>query len=304
MEDRVTPGRLNAEEGAALAGLVALFVVTATWWALALWPVAEAPAWLARTRYVCFGVNDSGLPDAGGWVGLIAGPVGMLTILLVACRVAIRNLLRAARNSIALRATFTALTIGALALAAGATWRVRQAYATPLENFSTPGLQPETYPRLDRPAPALELTAHDGSARALSTLRGRVVFITFAYAHCQTVCPLVVHDVLSARQLLHQEDGAAPAVLIVTLDPWRDTPSRLSAIARAWQFPADDAWVLGGSVPAVEAVLTAWQVPRVRNDRNGEVTHPSLVYIVDRAGRIAFAVSANARTLAALARRL
>jgi protein SCO1 len=304
VEDRVTTARLNGEERAALAGLIAMFVVTATWWALALWPVAETPAWLARTRYVCFGVNDSGLPDGGGWIGLIAGPVGMLTILLAACRGAIRNLLRAASDSIALRVTFSALVIGSLALAVGATWRVRQAYASPLENLSVTDVPPEMYPRLDRPAPALELTAHDGSARGLASLRGRVVFITFAYAHCETVCPLVVHDVLSARTLLYEADGAAPAVLIVTLDPWRDTPSRLSSIARAWQFPADDAWVLGGSIRDVERVLTAWLVPHDRNDRNGEVTHPSVVYIVDRAGRIAFAASANARTLAALARRL
>jgi protein SCO1/2 len=304
VEDRVKSARLNGEERAALAGLVALFVVTATWWALALWPVAAVPPWLARTRYVCFGVNESGLPDAGGWIGLIAGPTGMLTILLVACRGAIRNLLQAARDSLALRATFTALVIGALSLVVGATWRVRQAYAAPLANFSTSELSPEEYPRLDRQAPALELTAHDGSARGLSSLRGRVVFITFAYAHCETVCPLVVHDVLSARRLLHDENGASPAALVVTLDPWRDTPARLSAIARAWQFPAQDAWLLGGSIRDVEAVLTAWQVPHERNDRNGEITHPSLVYIVDRAGRIAFAASANARTLAALARRL
>ena len=300
----MTTARLSGEERAALAGLVALFLVTAAWWALALWPVAAAPAWLARTRYVCFGVNDSGLPDVGGWIGLIAGPVGMLTILLVACRGAIRNLLFAARDSILLRATFTALAIGALSLVTGATWRVRQAHATPLMNFGSAEMPPETYPRLDRPAPALELTAHDGSARGLSSLRGRVVFVAFAYAHCQTVCPLVIHDVLSARGMLQDQAGAAPAVLIVTLDPWRDTPSRLSSIARAWQFPADNAWLLGGSIPAVEAALTAWQVPRTRNDRTGEVTHPSLVYVVDRAGRIAFVARGNARTLAALARRL
>ena len=296
--------RLNAEERAALAGLVALFIVTVAWWALALWPVAAAPAWLARTRYVCFGVNDSGLPDAGGWIGLIAGPAGMLTILLIACRGAIRNLLFAARDSLLLRATFTALAIGALSLVLGASWRVRQAHATPLMNLSTAEMPPETYPRLDRPAPALELTAHDGSSRGLSSQRGRVVFITFAYAHCETVCPLVIHDVVSARRILQNEGGAVPAVLIVTLDPWRDTPSRLSSIARAWQLPADNVWLLGGSIPDVEAALTAWQVPRARNDRDGEVTHPSLVYVVDPAGRIAFATRGDARTLAALARRL
>jgi cytochrome oxidase Cu insertion factor (SCO1/SenC/PrrC family) len=129
------------------------------------------------------------------------------------------------------------------------------------------------------------------------------VLVTFAYAHCQTVCPVVVMHVLEAQEAL-RGSAAFPAVAIVTLDPWRDPPSRLPAIAQGWSLPAEDAWLLGGGVPDVEAVLDAWNVARSRNLTTGEVTHPSLVYVVDRDGRLAYASTGGIDALISLVRRL
>ena len=61
--------RSEGPELAALGAVAFLAVVTAGWWAFALWPVSEQPAaWLARARAVCFNVGPSGLPDASGWL--------------------------------------------------------------------------------------------------------------------------------------------------------------------------------------------------------------------------------------------
>ncbi|HEY0672725.1 MAG TPA: SCO family protein [Longimicrobiales bacterium] len=296
--------RNAGEERFALVALVATFLVTAAWWALALWPVADAPTWLTRTRYVCFGVGDSGIPDAGGWVGLIGGPLGMLGIVLVGWSGGVHGLLRRARTSRAMAALFAGLVLGTALMVTGAAVRVRQAQAANVFAADGSELPPATYPRLDQPAPALELVFHDGVQRSLASLRGRPVLLTFAYAHCTTVCPVVVRDVLSAQARVLAQDGTAPVVLVVTLDPWRDTPGRLADMARDWQFPSQDAWMLGGPVAAVESVLTAWNVPRSRNEQTGEVTHPSLVYVIDAGGRIAFAATGGSETLVALLRRL
>jgi cytochrome oxidase Cu insertion factor (SCO1/SenC/PrrC family) len=94
------------------------------------------------------------------------------------------------------------------------------------------------------------------------------------------------------------------AVVIITLDPWRDTPSRLPSMAQSWQLPDRDAWVLSGDVDAVEKALDSWNVQRKRDTRNGMVTHPSLLYIVDADGRIAFASTGGTDAIVALARRL
>jgi cytochrome oxidase Cu insertion factor (SCO1/SenC/PrrC family) len=112
------------------------------------------------------------------------------------------------------------------------------------------------------------------------------VIVTFAYAHCETVCPLLVGEVLTARDRI---TGAKPVVLIVTLDPWRDTPSRLASIAERWSATGD-VHVLSGETLQVERVLNAWRVPRARNERTGDVSHPSVVYVVGPDGRIAYAV--------------
>lgn len=299
-----TPSRVGGrEEGLALGALFTLLLITAAWWALALWPVADAPEWLQRTRYVCFGVAESGLPDAGGWIGLVGGPFGMLVIILVGWGSGVRGLIARARTSRAHAATLSLLVLGSVFLFAGAGLRVRQAQAAQQEVELTDGLPPSSYPRQDRPAPPLSLVAQDGRTVRLADFHGRPVLVTFAYAHCTTVCPLVVKHTLDAQAALTAE-GARPVVLILTLDPWRDTPSRLASMAASWGLPEHDAFILSGDVSAVEAALDAWQVPRSRNESNGEVTHPALVYIVDGEGRIAFAANGGADMIAALARRL
>jgi protein SCO1/2 len=287
----------------ALAGLVALFVITSTWWALAFWPVQDGPLWLERTRYVCFGVTASGLPNAGGWIGLILGPLGMLAILATGWWDGVQQLLRDARRSRAVSATLGALVLGCMVLVIGAATRVQQARSSAFVPDPGSEVPPATYPRLDQPAPPLELVADDGVARGLADFRGGPVLVTFAYAHCESVCPLVVKHVLTAQELLRAK-GTLTTVLIVTLDPWRDTPSRLPSMAQSWGLPASDAWVLGGTVADVEAALDAWNVPRARDLETGEVTHPSLVYVIDGNGRMAFASTGGAAALVSLVERL
>jgi protein SCO1 len=286
-----------------MAGLIALFVTTLAWWALALWPVDAAPAWLERTRYVCFGVAQNGLPDAGGWIGLIAGPLGMLTILVAGWNSGMRSLLRRTRSSRRVAATFTALAVGVVLMVTSAAVLVQQATAEPAWLQQDDALPPATYPRLDRDAPPLVLTAQDGSVFDVAGLTGRPVLVTFAYAHCTTICPVIVMHALKAQEAL-RGTVHEPAVVVVTLDPWRDPPSRLDAMARSWGFPPDNAWILSGSVDHVEATLDAWEVARSRDERTGEVTHPSLLYVLDRDGMIAYASTGGIDALVSLVERL
>ena len=67
---------------AALGTLAVITVITASWWALALWPMSDTPPeWLVLTRQVCFGTSETGLPDAGGWLVLMGQPLSMLLVL-------------------------------------------------------------------------------------------------------------------------------------------------------------------------------------------------------------------------------
>ena len=126
-----------------------------------------------------------------------------------------------------------------------------------------------------------------GDTISLEQFKGRPVIVTFAYAHCSTICPLIVSDVLSARDKLTMQK---PVVLIVTMDPWRDTPSRLPTIASQWGLTGD-AHVLSGSVEDVELALSRWRVPRIRNEQTGDLSHPTLVYVIGQDGKIAYVLS-------------
>jgi protein SCO1/2 len=284
----------------ALTALVMVVAITAGWWALALWPTGtDAPQWLERTRAVCFGATHGSLPSAAGWIVLISEPFGMLAFLLLVWADDLREALGVVRRSLAGR---VALGVAALAIVVGvgaATARVASA-AMGVESFDPRRGAGGIPDRLDRPAPPLTLVDQRGDTIRLDQFLGRPVIVAFAYAHCETVCPLIVHDAVAA---VAQAKASNAALLVVTLDPWRDTPARLAAIAQAWNLPPG-AHLLGGSVDEVVGRLDAWQIARARDEKTGEIVHPTSVHLLDRRGRLAFIAGGNAKHLQALIERL
>jgi protein SCO1/2 len=232
-------------------------------------------------------------------VVLISEPFGMFAFLGLVWREELREAFGALRQTPRGR---RALGAGAVALVTGfGAVAVRVSGATPGPEAFEPWSGAEADPlRLDRTAPPLSLIDQHGSRVQLEQFRGRPVVVVFAYAHCQTVCPLLVHDAIAA---VGRARASGPVLLVVTLDPWRDTPARLSSIAATWNLPAG-ARLLGGSVAEVVAALDTWQIPRARDANTGEIVHPTSVYLVDRRSRLAFIAGGDAPRLAALIQQL
>jgi cytochrome oxidase Cu insertion factor (SCO1/SenC/PrrC family) len=284
----------------AVSALAAIVAITTCWWALALWPVnPSTPAWLLRTRVVCFGPMVNDLPNAGGWLLLIGQPIGMLTVLVTVWTAELRAGLALTLRSVVgqvmtglLAATMVAGLAGVGARVSG--WSAGSFSGGPEREIVS------ALTRVNDEAPAFALADQRGQTISLDRFRGRPVLVTFAYGHCETVCPMVVADVLSAQQ---QVRDRSPAVVIITLDPWRDTPNRLESIASAWHMGAET-HLLSGAPAVVERALNAWRVPRVRNERTGDLSHPSMVYVIGPDGRIGYVVQGNAQAIAAAVRAL
>ncbi len=290
--DRPPTGR----PGVALGALLAILVITAAWWALALWPVGAAePEWLERTRAACFGSMHGGLPDAGGWILLIGEPLGMVSVLFVVWGGSVRRDLRLVLARPAWRLV-TVATI-ALALAGISLLGARAARASAVgrsQVATTPGIPWH----LDVDAPAVLLTDQHGRRISFADFRGQTVLLTFAFGHCTTVCPTVVHDLQGARRAANRLD--VPLV-VITLDPWRDTPDRLPSIAEGWELSPRDR-VLSGTVAEVVQALDALGIGHRRNETTGDIEHSGTVMILNERGRIAWRLDGDWRPVRDLLR--
>jgi protein SCO1/2 len=258
------------------------------WWAFAFYRLPPAaPEWLVRARDVCFRTVGNGLPDAAGWLMLVLPPLGMLAVLLLGWGAEIRSalaVLRARHGGQAL----AALLAAAVAVEAGwVTREVRERRTPSTGSEPDRGPLPDHYPRLGRPLPAFALVDGEGRTFGDADLRGEVSVLTFAFAHCETICPATVRRVVEGSRSLESR----PRVVVMSVDPWRDTPSSLAGAARRFGL-ADGDRFLGGPVEDVNAALDALGVTRARDPANGDVSHPALVYVVDADGRIAYALLA------------
>ncbi|MCC6244222.1 MAG: SCO family protein [Gemmatimonadaceae bacterium] len=272
--------RWLARPGVPSLALLSILVITAAWWALALWPAGTVePEWLARTRAVCFGSMPGGLPDVGGWIVLIGEPLGMLGVLLAVWGKSLVEDLRRMFADWRWRPVMAALMFATVFGAVKSGQRVAELFGL--------GVSP-VYSQSGAPvAVDIDITSHQlidqfGRRTSLADFHGQPVILTFAFGHCTTVCPVVVHDVRSARAAANRAD--VPMV-VITLDPWRDTPEHLAMIAAAWELgPADR--VLSGSVKEVERALDGLGVQRRRDERTGDIEHMSVVMATDTRGHV------------------
>lgn len=280
----------------AFGAFVAWLAVSIMWWALAFAPLPVPPDWLASARSICFGTLSNGLPEPWGWATLIASPLAMLGFVLGVWG---RDLMSAfeqlARGPLG-RAVLVVLTVTPLVGLAVVAQRVAEARRLEaLNQVSTiPDELPETYPRLTDAAPPLGLVDQHGEVLTVEALAGKPVLLTFAFAHCRTICPMVVETVKrAALEIETGQPGLDPAVVVITLDPWRDTPSSLPSLVEAWRLgEVPEAHVLSGEVPDVLGVLDAWKMAYSRDPQSGDVTHPALVYVLAPDGTLGYMFSA------------
>ncbi|MFN8574154.1 MAG: SCO family protein [Gemmatimonadaceae bacterium] len=284
----------TSRAGAATAALAAIVVITVGWWALALYPAGSTPPeWLLRTRLACFGSSPNGLPNAGGWVLLIGEPVGMAVVLLAVWGRELRSELRGLLSHRVGRLVLMNAALGVIWAAGAASRVIWQATQRRIvtDSFATATAHSmEVWPAV----PSIDLIDQHGRPFELRAHAGQPLLITFAFGHCESVCPTVVHELLEVRDVANRRD--VPLV-IVTVDPWRDVPARLASIAAEWGLKAND-YLVSGDTLQVNRTLDAWGVGRSRDAGTGEVSHAVLAVLVDSAQRSATRVTGDIMQLA------
>jgi protein SCO1 len=169
-----------------------------------------------------------------------------------------------------------------------------------------PRFQGTTYTEV-LPAAEFALTDHDGRPVSLRSYRGAPVLLFFGYTHCPDVCPLTLDKLTRALRAAGRRSRDT-RILLVTLDPARDTPPALKAYAARFGpavvgLTGDSAALAGArqgygaytaEVPAQPATHThgahaAAPPPDVAAAM--KMVHSGAVYGIDRQGNLQVVIS-------------
>jgi protein SCO1/2 len=139
-----------------------------------------------------------------------------------------------------------------------------------------------------RQAPDFTLTTQAGDTLRLAKLEGKVLLVSFIFTTCNGTCPATTHRMGQVQEALKahglwKEGGVR--FLSITLDPRRDTPEVLRSYMRIYDADATHWSFLTGPPEQVEKTIRAWDM-WVRPTANGQLDHPSRIFLVDRRGRV------------------
>jgi protein SCO1/2 len=137
-------------------------------------------------------------------------------------------------------------------------------------------------------APPFTLTDQAGGTVRLDDLKGKVLLVSFIFTTCNGTCPATTHRMAQVEQVLQAQgllDKDRVKLLSVTLDPVRDQPEVLRGYMRLYDLDPSHWSFLTGAPEQVQKVIAAWGM-WARPAANGQLDHPSRIYLVDRQGRV------------------
>jgi len=141
-----------------------------------------------------------------------------------------------------------------------------------------------------RALPAFELVDHHENPFGAARLNGRWTFVFFGFTHCPDVCPTTLFTLNEVvRQLEDLPEDKRPAVLMVSVDPNRDTPEKLASYVPYFN---PDFLGLTGDMPQILSLTKAMGVaftytPREDGAEGYAVDHTASLFLLDPNGRLA-----------------
>ena len=133
---------------------------------------------------------------------------------------------------------------------------------------------------------SFELVDHYGQVRYLEDFRGKVTVVFFGFTHCPDVCPTNLAKLADVVGKLG-DSARDVQVLLVTVDPERDTPEVLAGYVTAF----NPGFVgLTGSVEQIATVAREFRIfyQKSEGPRPGmySVDHSAGTFILDQQGKL------------------
>lgn len=153
----------------------------------------------------------------------------------------------------------------------------------------------------EEPLPDFTLTAAGDVPVSLSDFRGQYVYLYFGYTFCPDFCPTTLAKLAGVREEMG-DDAVRMQVMMITVDPERDTPDVLERYVQVF----DPSFAgLTGAETDIDAAAQSLGVFYQRNEGSAAsgylVDHSTRTYLIGPDGRalIAYPHDAEAAAMAA-----
>lgn len=130
----------------------------------------------------------------------------------------------------------------------------------------------------------LEMVDTSGKTRTLADYKNKVLLIFFGYTQCPDVCPTAMAQAAQAIELLGQQ-AEDVQVIMITVDPERDSPEILDAYVHAF----DDSFIgLTGTTKQLEKTAKSFRAFYSKEPgptpESYAMNHTSAFYLMDKTG--------------------
>ena len=148
----------------------------------------------------------------------------------------------------------------------------------------------------DQAAPAFDLVDQSGAKVSLSSLRGKVVALTFLDPVCTSDCPLIAQSFRRADQMLGVQASQVELVAIVANPIYRSVPT-VDAFDRQEGLTTVPNWLyLTGTLRQLTRAWNAYGIQVTISPAGAMVAHSESAFVIDRRGRIRAVLGADPGT--------
>ena len=159
--------------------------------------------------------------------------------------------------------------------------------AAALSGFGAAQAGPAAAPLPGNSVYQLQATLLDASGRSRkwAEFRGQPRIATMFYSSCPFMCPLIIESGKAIDKSLTPAERARLGVVMVSLDPKRDSPAALTALVNKRGIDPKR-WTLLRPDPKDVRSLAAVLGIKYRALSDGEFNHTSMLVLLDADGRI------------------
>lgn len=177
-----------------------------------------------------------------------------------------------------------AAIVAIVAVAAGilsARWLLQQ------QSGSQPAVTTATLLSPPRPLPPMELVDHENRPFDTSRLRGGWSLVFFGFTSCPDACPLTMTALAETNKLLADLPAQRrPRVVMISVDPQRDTPERLAPYVKAFDPTFTGATGTKAAIDELAQRMGVMAATRPIEGGSYTVDHTTSVFLIDPDGAL------------------